>query len=176
MEDLAPLGPGENAPAPQIIADFIDDQPDNSPPAKAVLKEERDAAMRAEYHWPVWDAEQRAWQPQRLIVSADRWTWWKILRTHQAPINLDDDRELDLDTFAPQAWGLLWLCLHSPEDILLIIADPKHFWLRVNEWAVIHCPPAKWHEAIELMNTIRGNISVLLTVPLPTRRARRLGE
>jgi hypothetical protein len=176
MEDLEPLAPGANAPAPKIIPDFVDDQPDNSPVAKAALKDERDAAMRAEYHWPVWDEEAQEWKPQRLIVSGERWTWWKIMRGHQAPVNLDDAAELDLDTFAPQAWGLLWLCLHTPAEILDVVTQPKLFWLRVNEWAAIHCPPPKWHEAIALMDAIRSNIAVLLTVPLPTRRTRRLGE
>jgi hypothetical protein len=176
MEDLAPLAPGADAPAPQLVADFIDADADTSPPAKAVLKDERDAAMRAEYHWSLWDADKQAWQARRLIVSGDRWTWWKIMRTHQAPVNLDDDRELDLDAFAPQAWGLLWLCLHEQEDILAIISNPRDFWLRVNEWAAVHCPVSKWHEAIDIMNIIRSNIAVLLTVPLPTRRTRRLGE
>lgn len=182
MDTLDPIAPAVDAPAPNVIrGDFIDDEPDNStakPATKAALSAERDAAMRAEHLWPVWDAEQQKHVRKRLVVSGERWTWWKIMRGHNAPVSAgeDDARELDLDELVPQAWALLWLCLHETDEILDLVPLPKAFWQRVNEWAAVHCPPAQWHEAIALMNAIRSNISVLLTVPLPTRRGRRLGE
>lgn len=181
LPELEPIAPVAPVPSPVLVSDddFTDDDAHGAslPPAPsaAQLNDERSAAMRAEYHWPVWDVGSQSFVDRRLIVSAERWTWWKALQTHNVTARIpdDDDADFDLDTLAPSAWSLLWLCLHEPAQILDVVAKPKAYWLTVNQWAAVHCQPEKWHQAIDLMDTIRKNIVSLLTMPMPTRRTRR---
>ncbi len=176
MEDLEPLAPQAPIKSPPLVDDYIDDQPDTTP-SKVELAKERDAAVRAEHFWQCWDIKSQTFIKRRLNVSAERWSWWKSMRTHNAcPVLPDDDTDVDLDCYAPLAWSMLWLCLHEPDEILSLVVTPVEFWLKVNVWAQVHCQPARWAEAITLLNAIRTDIALLITVPLPTRNSRRVGE
>lgn len=177
MEDLPPIDAGADAPAARLIDDFIDDDDRDAPPlpSPAQLESERDEALRAEHAWRVWDAKKEQWTTQRVLISPDRWTWWKVMRTHNAQPSMGAG-DFDLDMLAPSAWSMLFLGLHTPAEILVLVTDPQNYWLAVNEWAAVHCPPEKWADAIALMNAVRDNIATLLTVPRPTKHVPRAGE
>lgn len=175
MNDLPPLEPAPNAPAPRLLPeDVIDDQPDPRP-SPAALEKEREHAMRAEYAWDLWNAEAKAWTPQRLLITPARWSWWKAMRTHNAQ-PLETEEGVDLDALMPNVWSLLFLGLHSDVEILDLVVSPQGYWRAVNAWAETHCPIDRWHRAHEVTNAIRENIITLLTAPKPSRHSRRLGE
>lgn len=131
--------------------------------------------MREEHEWQVWDRATQTWKPQRLLITPARWSWWKTMRTHNAQ-PAETAEEVDLDALMPNAWSLLFLGLHTPDQILDLVVSPQRYWLTVNEWAETHCPIDRWQEAIEVTNRIRDNIFALLTAPKPSRHSRRLGE
>lgn len=176
LPELPPMAPGHNEPAPDMLADLRDDEPDRAPmPSAAEMAAKREQAVMQQFEWSIWSKHRQCWEKKLLKVTNDRWLWWITMRGHNAPVNLEREN-FNEDEFAPAAWALLWLCLHEPELILSRVVEPARFWVGVNEWAAVNCPPDQWRAAIEMMVQIRDNISVLLVVPLPTRGSKRLGE
>lgn len=130
--------------------------------------------MMAEYTWQRWNASEQCWEPYRLEMGLDRWTWWHRMELHNAPIPTEDWDDLEKwgDGHVPTAWSLLYLCSHEPDTILTQVPSPKLYWFAVNAWAAVHCPGEKWNEALALMRLIEQQMRATLALPRPVKAKR----
>ena len=180
MDTTADIAPPPLAPAASVLLDDDDREalPLHTRTDEHRAEQIRESAFHAEYQWHRWDAEEQTWQPYRLELGLDRWTWWHRMELHNAPMPHAawQDPATWSDAHVPTAWSLLFLCSHSPEDILALVAAPADYWQAVNAWAEIHCPGEKWAEALQLMRLIEQQQKATIATPRPTKKRARPGN
>lgn len=164
---------------PVLAPVLVDDEPDeivrkaNDDHDEAL----REAAVSAEYAWPMWDAKTGQWQETRLHpLSLDRWTAWHGMALHHIPIPAGADLTEHIDAKLPSAWSLLYLMAHSREHLLSLLPNPQLYWFAVHEWAEIHCPGEYFHKALNFMITVRDATTLTIATPRPTGKARPRGN
>lgn len=82
----------------------------------------------------------------------------------------------DMDAHAPEAWIVLWLCLHEPEEWRELRGSVGLFLETIEAWAAVHCPRPLWIEAVtvvfEMWKAARTNEVIVKRKPGTGRQSK----
>ena len=108
-------------------------------------------AFDLEPGWYLYDAPSGEFVPTPLkAFTVARQSLARRLNQGNAPISAGNYGN-DIDAHASEAWAVLWLCMHEPEEWRELRADVGLFWETIETWAEVNCPRPMWVEAVTLV-------------------------